>query len=120
MDIAVGTVDTCALSEDSHILCWGHEWGNDGQQVTGESRNSYVAVTAGGGYACGIRDDAAIECWGDNTGGQTDVPGGSFVAVDAANSISRGNGYACAIREAARSRAGAMADETHSGCRRVA
>jgi alpha-tubulin suppressor-like RCC1 family protein len=54
----------------------------------------FKAMSSGSANTCGIKADDTLLCWGDNGYGQTDVPSGTFKAVE----VGTASTHICAIR----------------------
>jgi len=80
VDVAPGTLHTCALLEAGEVLCWGDN--RYGQLGIGEGPDSTVPVTVSGlpttiadivsGYehTCALMEAGDVMCWGHNDVGQ--------------------------------------------------
>jgi hypothetical protein len=55
------------LQTDGTITCWGNEYY---PAPTG----TFIALSAGSGYACAVRTDNTLFCWGGDTFGETSPP----------------------------------------------
>jgi alpha-tubulin suppressor-like RCC1 family protein len=88
IDIAAGTVHTCALVVNQGVFCWGdNTFGQLGTQPTNPAnaqsafplavtglQSSAIAVAAGAFHSCAKLITDAAQCWGDNDSGQLGVP----------------------------------------------
>jgi hypothetical protein len=86
--IAAGTDDTCAVTRDGAIWCWGQN--GFGKLGDGTMNNSPTPlqvtplgtnvrqVTTGSGHTCALKTDGTTWCWGWNSNGQL----GSATATD--------------------------------------
>jgi alpha-tubulin suppressor-like RCC1 family protein len=116
--IAAGGNHTCAILDNSAVMCWGK---NDvGQLGLGNTTDSLSAsavnmgsgitvksIAAGGNHTCAILDNSsAVMCWGKNDQGQlglgntTDSPNPSAVNMGSgitAKAIVAGESHTCAI-----------------------
>jgi len=116
--IAAGGNHTCAILDNSAVMCWGK---NDvGQLGLGNTTDSLSAsavnmgsgitvksIAAGGNHTCAILDNSsAVMCWGKNDQGQlglgntTDSPNPSVVDMGSgitAKAIVAGESHTCAI-----------------------
>lgn len=94
--LAVGDGHVCALTEDSHVWCWGDnsqaQLGQGGasssipstpqavQKAPGHALAYVDAIAAGGQTTCAkLFDDKRVYCWGANDQGQAGQPGGGTV-----------------------------------------
>ncbi len=87
--IAVGSLHSCALLDNSAVKCWGrNQYGQLGYGDTdsrgdgaGEMGDALPAIDFGTGrtaraiaagkyFTCALLDNFAVTCWGANTGGQ--------------------------------------------------
>jgi len=87
--IAVGSLHSCALLDNSAVKCWGrNQYGQLGYGDTdsrgddaGEMGDVLLAINFGTGrtaraiaagkyFTCALLDNFAVTCWGANTGGQ--------------------------------------------------
>ncbi|MEM9862610.1 MAG: hypothetical protein AAF938_13385 [Myxococcota bacterium] len=72
---------TCAVADDSRVLCWGYN--ADGQVGDGTREDRTLPteialaaqqISAGGQHTCAVQTNGgALHCWGDNTEGQLGV-----------------------------------------------
>ena len=88
IDIAAGTVHTCALVVNQGVFCWGdNTFGQLGTQPTNPAnaqsalplavtglQSSAIGVAAGAFHSCAKLITDAAQCWGDNDSGQLGVP----------------------------------------------
>ncbi len=82
--IAVGSSYTCALTEQSGVLCWGNNWYGQLGDGTTENRSAPVPVrgldkgvkaialsdTIADSHACALTEQGSVLCWGSNAYGQ--------------------------------------------------
>ncbi len=82
--IAVGRSYTCALTEQSGVLCWGNNWYGQLGDGTTENRSAPVPVrgldkgvkaialsdTIADSHACALTEQGSVLCWGRNAYGQ--------------------------------------------------
>lgn len=89
IDVSMGNLHTCAISDDNKGWCWGK--GEYGQLANGESGDagiqseypsqisapanlgrdlSLTQISSGVFHSCGLDDENKIWCWGDNEYGQ--------------------------------------------------
>ena len=113
--ISAGSDHTCAIRNDSRLLCWGsNEYGQLGdgtithrhEPTLINDTSGFSAVTAGSSHTCAIRaNDSRVLCWGDNRYGK--LGDGSLLQRmnptlinDTSNytSVGLGYGHTCAIR----------------------
>ena len=108
LQVALSSLHTCALLDDSSVRCWGL---NDKGQLgignlvkigdeVGEMGNALAAVGLGTGkkalqlatgakHACAVLDDGSMKCWGSKNFGELGV--GSMSAMgDAPGEINEG------------------------------
>ncbi|NJO18509.1 MAG: hypothetical protein HC877_23090 [Thioploca sp.] len=70
--ISAGTHNTCALTNDDHVVCWGYNYYG---QVTPPTGLSHVqAVSAGEGHTCALKNNGQVVCWGNNDYSQVTFP----------------------------------------------
>ena len=113
--IAVGDLDTCALTTSGGMKCWG--WNTFGQLGDGTTTNrltpvdvtglssGVTAIAAGDGHSCAVTTTGGVKCWGWNSEGQlgdgtqtdrltpVDVSG----LTSGAASIAAGSEHTCAV-----------------------
>ena len=86
IQISAGESHTCALNEQSEVLCWGKgangRLGNDSTDnknnavsvvEEGDSTNpltSIIQVSAGGEHTCALTAEGGVKCWGHNGAGR--------------------------------------------------
>jgi hypothetical protein len=83
--IAAGVFDTCAITTEGTVACWGK---NNSRQSSPPSGH-FNAISAGGYHTCAIRTNDTVVCWG---AGESSPPSGAFKAINA------GYAHTCAIR----------------------
>jgi alpha-tubulin suppressor-like RCC1 family protein len=100
--IAAGTEDTCALTSDGGVDCWGVNF--EGDLGDGSSVNSSTpvevkgvggsgtlsgvkAIAVGDGPTCALMSASGVDCWGLNDFGQ--LGDGSFSGPETCTAISR-------------------------------
>ncbi|MAK78181.1 MAG: hypothetical protein CL992_02785 [Euryarchaeota archaeon] len=80
--VTIGNSHTCAITNDSAILCWG--WNNFGQLGTNSSSSSElspqevplsqglvpISLAAGNAHTCSVMSNGSLWCWGLNNFGQ--------------------------------------------------
>ena len=118
VDIAAGTTHTCALDDQSRIICWGLDANGQlgdgdadsstGQTLTWSTVSSFGAVdsiSAGIGHTCARKTDGEVWCWGVGDSGQigngqaTDSKIPAFVSGLEAKAIFSGGNGSCGITE---------------------
>jgi alpha-tubulin suppressor-like RCC1 family protein len=85
VEVAVGTVHTCALRRGGAAACWGGNWfggigdGTSTAAQTGAERPTptpvrtgltFVRIAPGGSHTCALAADGRVWCWGDRARGQ--------------------------------------------------
>ncbi len=89
IDIAAGSLHTCALLDNGTVKCWGRnasgqlgqgdadsrgdnsdEMGDDLPAIDLGTGRAATAIAAGGGHTCALLDDGTLKCWGSNASGQ--------------------------------------------------
>ena len=88
--LSSGGDETCGLEPTGSVVCWGR-----GIYQFDHYPGLLASISVGGHdsmHACGVQTDGLVACWGSNDNGQTDPPGGRFVAVSA------GGDHTCGIR----------------------
>jgi uncharacterized repeat protein (TIGR01451 family) len=123
--IAAGEFHTCAILDDSRLLCWGFnasgQLGYGGTGDVGDNETpgqvgpvnvggrGVVAVSGGTGHTCAILDDGTVHCWGFGANGRlgygstADVPSAAAApavnlgAGRTASAIAAGDAHNCAI-----------------------
>lgn len=111
--ISAGALNTCALTQDARVKCWGeNSFGGVGDgtivdrlvptEVSGVS--DVRAISVGDGHACALTDEDRVRCWGFNVRSQVGdgTTGDRLVAVDVVGleepvtAISAGGNHTCA------------------------
>lgn len=89
VDLALGELHTCGVTDDGRILCWGdHRHRQLGIGDAGgateapipkpvETGLRFRAVAAGSEHTCGLSDDGGAWCWGSHRMGQLGVGEGT-------------------------------------------
>ena len=89
--ISTGYYSGCGLTVEGRPACPG--W----QPLSEVPPTSFVAVTVSWtGHACVLSEEGEVACWGGNSRGESDVPPGSWRAIDA------GDHQTCGIDDAGR------------------
>ncbi len=84
LSVSAGDAHTCAIDDDSEVLCWGDD---SSGQVSEAPEGEFLSVSAGGSQSCAIRADGQLACWGDDSSGQvSETPSGEFLSVSAGGS----------------------------------
>lgn len=69
IDISAGYSDTCGITDQATLKCWGIMNGSSTPATT-DSGTPYRNVNVGNSFACGVTTTGLIKCWGDSvTGG---------------------------------------------------
>ncbi|MDX1396341.1 MAG: hypothetical protein R3195_18310 [Gemmatimonadota bacterium] len=63
-DLARALDNTCAITLDGELYCWGSRWAPEPQLVTTEA--SFVAVDGESHTFCGLTAEGEVWCWGEN------------------------------------------------------
>lgn len=111
--ISAGALNTCALTQDARVKCWGeNNFGGVGDgtivdrlvptEVSGVS--GVRAISVGDAHACALTDEDRVRCWGFNIRSQVGdgTAGDRLVAVDVVGleepvtAISAGGSHTCA------------------------
>lgn len=84
--VSVGDGDTCAITSDTALWCWGDnlygqlgyatgaiDWSTTPQQVTAIG-TGVVKVAVGFSQTCAVKSDGTLWCWGDNSYGELGLP----------------------------------------------
>jgi len=122
VDIAVGVMNTCALTVSGQLFCWGANSRGELADGTQQARRAPVAsagalrftqVTMGTEHACAATSAGVAYCWGHNRFGQLgsgEVPNNSFglyatlpIAVSGGEMYTRiaaGSDHTCALTRA--------------------
>jgi len=108
-----GNGHICALSEDKHVRCWGHNTSGEVAPLASTSQTSPLLVpgvdgvtqiSAGMRHTCVRREDGRVLCWGAGfwagQAGQFNFEAGVHVVenLDDAVAVSSGVMLACALR----------------------
>jgi alpha-tubulin suppressor-like RCC1 family protein len=112
--IAAGYEQTCALKQNSTVVCWGENYNGevgDGTDIDRHTPTAVVglsSVTAIAANTCALTEDRTVSCWGLNQYGQAGdgttlnrytparVPG----LTDVTNvGETRGGGHSCAVKQ---------------------
>ena len=67
--IATGSYDSCALTLNGEVACWGDAYGPTPVKVPG-LQGGVIAITAGFGHTCALTSAGGVKCWGSNGEGQ--------------------------------------------------
>jgi alpha-tubulin suppressor-like RCC1 family protein len=101
--VSAGLDDTCALTSDGTVECWGaNNWGQLAKSTPSESSlpvvvsgvSTAIAVSVGQYYACAVLTGGAAECWGSDLHG--DLGDGSEASTPTPTAVS-GLSHAVAI-----------------------
>src|SRR6476620_337747 len=74
--ISAGRLQTCGLSANGTVQCWGGIPDYELAAAVPEGLAGVARVSAGGFHSCALKTDGTISCWGYNDAGQLDVPVG--------------------------------------------
>ena len=115
--ISAGGANTCALTTDGSVKCWGETgfgqpgdptyfWSSVPTSVAGLASGNRM-VSAGGYHACVLTSGGGVKCWGDNDYGQLGdgTTDWGYYPVDVANltsgiqAIVAGGMYTCALTD---------------------
>ena len=79
IEISTGYHSTCAVTDESRVMCWGrNQYGELGIGTTEESQSLYpvevllpwsydaVGIVTGDSYACTLLENGEVWCWGKN------------------------------------------------------
>lgn len=84
--IAAGGQYSMALKTDGHLVVWGNSGAPYYDITTLPSElasGGIIAIAAGYAHALALKDDGTVVAWGSNVSGQTDLPTGSVIDVQA-------------------------------------
>ena len=123
--IAAGEFHTCAILDNSGLICWGFnasgQLGYGGTADVGDNEtpgqvgpvavggHGVVAVAGGTGHTCAVLDDGTVRCWGFGANGRLGYGSTGNVASAAAapavklgagrtaSAIAAGDAHSCAI-----------------------
>ena len=84
VSVSAGQFYTCALRQDSSIVCWGND------EVPDPPGGRFVSVNAGWNHACGVMRDGSVVCWGTNSSDKATPPKGRFSSVNVSKHSSCG------------------------------
>lgn len=100
--LAPGRADTCGMTQDGTVYCWGERYGLVPVEV--EQFNGALDFGAGASFSCVVLPAGEVVCWGSNSRGQlgdgTTEDRQEPVLVDGLSgvtSIELGGRHACAI-----------------------
>lgn len=85
VDVAVGTMVSCALTVDGVATCWGVIDDEDPSNVP-NATTPYTMVTAGDDIGCALTTDGRAECWQDpanQTANDYDLEGSGYIEISA-------------------------------------
>ena len=107
--IAAGGYQSCAVTTDGGVKCWGEDvggWPQEGSlpvDVAGLT-SGVSAVAAGSGHTCALTVNGGVKCWGGGFSWDGDVrtknsatPVGVTGLTSGVSAISAGLGYTCAL-----------------------
>ncbi len=77
--LGAGTSNSCALSADGKLACWGSNSANQSNAPAG----NYVALSTSDDHSCAIDTAGALHCWGNNANNMATAQPGTYVAVSA-------------------------------------
>ena len=78
----------CGVLTTGALSCWGFDFATG--VMTEPAGTDYAKADATSEHACALKDDQSIVCWGSNTDGKATAPGGTFLDVAVADTISCG------------------------------
>ena len=112
-NVSVGDGNTCGVTTDHAVYCWGNSYGSTLTKVMGSGVPplTFTAVTARRAHACGLTSDGAAYCWGSDSQGELGDSGtnassipvqvhGSGAAPRVFTSIDAGDLHTCAVTSA--------------------
>jgi len=99
VQLALGGAHTCALTDDSHVRCWGlNKYGQLGLGHTADigddeppstaapvhvdEARHVVQIAAGAVHTCAVLDDGGVKCWGYGFQGQLGYGNGDSIGDD--------------------------------------
>lgn len=112
--IAAGESHTCAITDNSSVVCWGYNYEGqlgDGTQISRSSPANIInlaqpiaQLSSGGNHTCALTKTGTVFCWGSNRYGQlgdgSQERRTSPVQVGELNSVlalSSGSWHTCAV-----------------------
>jgi alpha-tubulin suppressor-like RCC1 family protein len=102
--VAAGDSDTCAVTNDGALKCWGRLSGDSPADVHGLT-SDVESVSVGDSHICALTVAGGVQCWGLNAAGQlgdgttTDAsaPIGVVGLTSGVMAISAGESHTCAL-----------------------
>ncbi|MFZ9818862.1 MAG: RCC1 domain-containing protein [Ilumatobacteraceae bacterium] len=139
--VAAGANHTCAILDNSSVICWGlNDYGQLGQNSTtsiGDTSTTKVedttpidlgvgrtalALAAGDSHTCAILDNSSVKCWGAGGNGRlgvndtADVGDGNGSTVAAVSAVDLGSGRTARAISAGAAHTCALLDDSTVKC----
>ncbi len=99
IDLTIGSGDTCVLSGNGGVRCWGANEIPRSVSLPQPARH----IVAGAYHRCALASDGSVYCWGSNSHGQLGSPGPDATTPRRVNtslrfvSLSAGGRHTCGV-----------------------